>query len=95
MVAPTSAGASELGVRNMATEQEQYTPDSDDEMDTSGDEMDEISVTLTPQEWKAKAGDLYKVSAFPGLSFGSAVCQQGVCLEPSLATPFRCCAGWR
>ncbi len=44
---------------------EQYIPDSDDEMgpDTSGDEMDEIPVTLTPQEWKAKAGDLYKVCA--------------------------------
>jgi len=43
---------------------EQYVPDSDDEMgqDSSGDEMDEISITLTPQEWKAKAGDLYKVS---------------------------------
>lgn len=42
---------------------EHYIPDSDDEMgpDTSGDEMDEIPVTLTPQEWKAKAGDLYKV----------------------------------
>lgn len=44
-------------------EQEQYTPDSDDEMGTSGDEVDEILATLTPQEWKAKAGDLYKVSS--------------------------------
>eukprot|EP00752_Nemacystus_decipiens_P005114 g4639.t1 len=50
----------------MATEQEQYTPDSDDEMDTSGDEMDEIPVTLTPQEWKAKAGDLYKAKDYRG-----------------------------
>ena len=47
---------------------EQYIPDSDDEMeqDSSGDEMDEITVTLTPQEWKAKAGDLYKVGVPDG-----------------------------
>lgn len=44
---------------------EQYVADSDDEMglDTSGDEMDDVAVVLTPQEWKAKAGDLYKVRA--------------------------------
>lgn len=54
----------------MAAEAE-YVPDSDDEMgpDTSGDEMadDEekefMGVALTPQEWKEKAGDLYKVWA--------------------------------
>lgn len=43
---------------------EQYVADSDDEMgpDTSGDEVDGVEeVVLTPQEWKAKAGDLYKV----------------------------------
>lgn len=42
----------------------EYLPDSDDEMapDTSEDEMDDTpEVVLTPQEWKAKAGDLYKV----------------------------------
>lgn len=48
----------------MATEHE-YMPDSDDEMDTSGDEMDEVTVTLTPQEWKENAGSLYKVSRLP------------------------------
>lgn len=49
---------------------EQYVPDSDDEMgpDTSGDEMDDIEVVLTPQEWKSKAGDLYKVRWFLGRS---------------------------
>lgn len=60
----------------MAAEAE-YVPDSDDEMvqDTSGDEMmdeegeeeeDEVEVVevvLTPEEWKAKAGNLYKVRA--------------------------------
>lgn len=42
---------------------EQYVVDSDDEMGlyTSGDEIDDIAVVLTPKEWKAKAGDLYKV----------------------------------
>lgn len=52
----------------MAAE-EQYMPDSDDEMapDTSGDEMDdEVEIVapeaiLTPQDWKEKAGELYKV----------------------------------
>lgn len=42
----------------MATEGE-YVPDSDDEMGDSSE--DEINVVLTPQEWKSKAGDLYKV----------------------------------
>ena len=61
----------------MAAEAE-YVPDSDDEMvqDTSGDEMmdgegqeeeeeeeEVVEVVLTPQEWKAKAGELYKVRA--------------------------------
>eukprot|EP00903_Cladosiphon_okamuranus_P008712 g8346.t1 len=50
----------------MTNEQEPYAPDSDDEMDTSGDEVDEIPVTLTPQEWKAKAGDLYKARDYRG-----------------------------
>lgn len=77
----------------MATKQDQYTPDSDDEMDTSGDEMDEILVTLTPQEWKAKAGDLYKVGgAFPrGLKCLCAC--QGVFPTVSPATPSLCCTG--
>lgn len=42
----------------MATEG-QYVPDSDDEMGDSSE--DETNVVLTPQEWKSKAGDLYKV----------------------------------
>lgn len=75
MQAPGSVAGGKLpcrhfSVRNMATEQAPYTPDSDDEMDTSGDEMDEIPVTLTPQEWKAKAGDRYKVGAVPRPQLG-------------------------
>lgn len=69
----------------MATEQEQYTPDSDDEMDTSGDEMDEIPVTLTPQEWKAKAGDLYKVGWCLPRSFEASFCVLPVCLPESIS----------
>ena len=64
----------------MAAEAE-YVPDSDDEImvqDTLGDddmvdaeegeeEEEEVEVVvLTPQEWKAKAGDLYKVRRADG-----------------------------
>lgn len=48
--------------------QEDYIPDSDDEIvpdDMEGvEEAEEVTeVPLTPEEWKAKAGDLYKVWA--------------------------------
>ncbi|CAM9248728.1 unnamed protein product [Pylaiella littoralis] len=67
--------------QNMATA-EQYVVDSDDEMGlyTSGDEIDDIAVVLTPKEWKAKAGDLYKAKDYRG---AIAVYTQGIeaCLQ--------------
>ncbi|CAN0157344.1 unnamed protein product [Ectocarpus sp. 12 AP-2014] len=61
----------------MATEGE-YVPDSDDEMGDSSE--DEINVVLTPQEWKSKAGDLYKAKDYRG---AIAVYTQGIeaCLQ--------------
>ncbi|CAM9935523.1 unnamed protein product, partial [Scytosiphon promiscuus] len=56
----------------------EYAPDSDDEMapDTSEDEMDDVSeAVLTPQEWKSKAGDLYKARDYRG---AIAVYTQGI-----------------
>ncbi|CAM9184983.1 unnamed protein product [Ectocarpus sp. 6 AP-2014] len=61
----------------MATEGD-YVPDSDDEMGDSSE--DEINVVLTPQEWKSKAGDLYKAKDYRG---AIAVYTQGIeaCLQ--------------
>ncbi|CAM9759635.1 unnamed protein product, partial [Ectocarpus sp. 8 AP-2014] len=61
----------------MATEGE-YVPDSDDEIGDSSE--DEINVVLTPQEWKSKAGDLYKAKDYRG---AIAVYTQGIeaCLQ--------------
>lgn len=46
----------------MAAEANYDTPDSDDEMfEVEEADGEEDQAALTPQEWKSKADDLYKV----------------------------------